>query len=378
MTFFKSSCTRIELINPNTILFPSRVYPIPKKKNGVNVPIKFYVSINHTNLNYFHLNPLQAFLPELLTLDGQIIQGDLVTNEVITNNLENNQNEQSNWWRVRPNCRTTFSLTARLFWQNNSLHLKIPTIPDYVLSSINRNYLWCFDALEAEIYQLRFILNTDVETKYVSESNISQEGNVQETSSEMLTTPWVNLHLVQTLSSDSRAIEVDGVLFKIEMPKSVLTIPSKLFRTKTDVKLGIHVTNNTSTILRFNQAHSIDIALISDDGKEINWLSEIMRPGLGKEPKYYSVKPGESAFFDLDGMLFWHHCQLQLAISNKSRGLRDCGYYYFSNLKRGTYQMQVTYHRSESRSRRSQEQVLETVWTGWVTMPFVEFHLVEP
>ncbi len=357
MTFDELNSTQVELINPNIIQFPTRIHPIPENKNGVNVPIKFYVSINHTNQEYFNLNSLQAFVPELLTSDGQIVQRHLVTNEIITNNLENNHNTQSNWWRVRPNCRTIFTVTASLFWQDNSLQLKIPTIPDSVLSSVNPNYFWHFDALEAETYQLRFILNTEVQI-----------------SSGILATPWVNLRLVQTLSSDSTAIEVDGVLFKIEMP-SVLAIPSRLFRTKANVKLGIHVTNKTSIPIKFNQSHSIHVTLINEDGKEINWLSDMIRPGLGKEPQYYLVQPGESAFFDLEGMLSWYWGQLQLAVSNKARGFTACGFYYFPNLKRGVYQMQVVYHRPVS-TRRLEENVLEKVWRGWVAMPFVEFRIV--
>ncbi|RUT08483.1 hypothetical protein DSM106972_016510 [Dulcicalothrix desertica PCC 7102] len=164
MTFDDLNSTQVELINSNIIQFPTRVHPISENKNGVNIPIKLYVSINHNNQEYFNLNSLQAFVPELLTSDCQIVQGHLVTNKIITNNLENNHNTQSNWWKVRPNCRTTFILTASLFWQDNSLQLKIPTIPDYyVLSSVNPNYFWQFDALEAETYQLRFILNTEVQ-----------------------------------------------------------------------------------------------------------------------------------------------------------------------------------------------------------------------
>lgn len=358
MTFDELNSIQVELVSPHTIQFPTRIHPIPENKNGVNVPIKFYVSINNTNQEYFNLNSLQGFIPELLTSDGQIVQGHLVTNEIITNKLENNYNQQSNWRRIIPNCRSTFILTASLFWQDNSLQLKIPTIPDSVPSSVNSGYFWHFDALEAKTYQLRFILNTEVQI-----------------SSGILATPWVNLRLVQTLLSDSTAIEVDKVLFKTEMP-SVLTIPSRLFRTKTNVKIGIHVTNQTSTPIKFNQSHSIDVTLINEEGKEIDWLSDMVRPGLGKEPQYYLVQPGESAFFDLEGMLSWYRCQLELAISNKARGFTACGFYYFPNLKRGVYQLQVTYRRPVSRARRPEENVLEKVWRGCVAMPFVQFRIV--
>ncbi len=81
----KTDGIHIEIINPNTILFPTVGYPIPNKKIGINAPIKFAISINNTSSNYFYLNHLQALIPELLTSNGQIIQGHLVTQYTLTN-----------------------------------------------------------------------------------------------------------------------------------------------------------------------------------------------------------------------------------------------------------------------------------------------------
>lgn len=75
MTYYELNGTCVEIVNPNIILFPTKIYLIPKKQIGINVPIKFSVSINHTNKNYFYLNHLQAFIPELLTTNGQINTG---------------------------------------------------------------------------------------------------------------------------------------------------------------------------------------------------------------------------------------------------------------------------------------------------------------
>ncbi len=112
MTYSEANGTRIEIINPNIIFFPTIVYPIPKKQIGINIPIKFSVSINHTNSNYFSLNHLQAFIPELLTSNGQRIQGHLVTDDLVNNQqskqLDSSQGRQFDWWRIRPKCRTSF------------------------------------------------------------------------------------------------------------------------------------------------------------------------------------------------------------------------------------------------------------------------------
>ncbi|MBD2729099.1 hypothetical protein H6G96_22985 [Nostoc sp. FACHB-892] len=384
MTVYESNGTSIEIVNPNTILFPTRIYPIPKKQIGINIPIKFSVSINHTNSNYFYLNHLQALIPELLTSNGQRMQGHLVTDDLVTNQQikqpDSSPSIQSDWSRIRPKCRTTFSVTAKLFWQDNSLQLKIPTIPDYVLDCFKSNYFWYFDALETKTYQLRFILNTDVRDICVSNSNINQEAIERETSSDILATPWVNICLVQLLSTDSNAIEVDGVLFKIDMPESVLTIHSKLFKAKTDVKLGVYITNNTSTTLCFYQLSSIDAILISDDGKPINWSGDPTKLAWkNNEQNYHLLQPGEKMFLDLHGKLFWYSSQLQFAIYSKTRSLNgESGSYYFHNLQAGAlYHLQVIYQVSELRARRLEEKVLEKVWSGRIAMPLVEFRLIK-
>ncbi|PHJ66158.1 hypothetical protein VF14_16470 [Nostoc linckia z18] len=379
----KTHGIHIEIINPNTILFPTVGYPIPNKKIGINAPIKFGISINNYTSNYFYLNHLQALIPELLTSNGQIIQGHLFTQYPVTNQQNkqpgSSQSRQSDWWRIRPKCRTTFFVTAKLFWQDNSLQLKIPTIPDYVIDNFRSNYFWYFDALDTKTYQLRFILNTDVRDRDVSSSNINQEAIERETSSDTLATPWVNLRLVELLSTDSNAIEVDGVLFKIDMP-SVLTIPFKLFKAKTDVKLGIYITNNTLSAICFYQLSSIEVVLISDDGKPINYSGDPTKLAWkNNEQNYYLLQPGEKMFLDLCGKLFWNSCQLEFAISSKTHSLNgEIGFYYFSNLKAGTsYHIQVIYQVSELRARRLEEQVLQKFWSGRIAMPLVEFRLIK-
>jgi hypothetical protein len=96
-----------------------------------------------------------------------------------------------------------------------------------------------------------------------------------------------------------------------------------------------------------------------------------LRAGTG--PKSYLVQPGQSALFVCDGTLDWLMNQLLLAIPNKSGG--NC---LFAGLKPGTYQIQLIYHVSELMANYLNEQILEKVWTGWIAMPFLEFHLVEP
>ncbi|MBN3871261.1 hypothetical protein [Nostoc sp. JL33] len=384
----KTDGIRIEITRPHPLLFPTSVYPIPQKESGVNVPIQLYVSVINDSSTPFYINLFQSFVPELVTLDERIIQQNLVTEEIITNtqlnkSLEYSHREEVGWWQIKPESSFGFRLAAKLFWQNNSLQLKISSPANYVFGSTGLNYFWCFDDLQANTYQLRFILTTEFQARYASKSDIITEKIARETSSKILATSWVNLRLVHPLSTDNNAIEVDGIVFKVEMQKSVLNIPARQTGTRTDVKLCIHIMNNLSTALCFYQVGSLKLTLIGEDGKEISFGSDPIKQvrDVAERQNYYLVQPKESEVFDLDGMLFWEYDQLKLAISNKYRhyftGKNTFDYFIGLNAG-GSYQLQVVYHFMERGVRQLEEQVLEKVWTGWVAMPFVEFRIVEP
>ncbi|MEH2322368.1 MAG: hypothetical protein V7K32_01945 [Nostoc sp.] len=387
MTSYELNGIRIEITRPHPLLFPTSVYPIPQKESEVNVPIRLDVSVINDSSTASYINLFQSFIPELVTLDGQIIQQNLVTKEIITNtqpnkSLEYSHREEVGWWPIRPESSFSFRLTAKLFWQNNSLQLKIPSPANYVFGSTSFNYFWCFDDLQANTYQLRFILTTEFQARFASKPDILTEKITIETSSKILATSWVNLRLVHPLSTDNNAIEVDGIVFKVEMPKSVLNIPARQTSTRTDVKLCIHITNNLSTALYFCQVGSFKLTLIDQDGKEISFGSDPIKQAreVVERQNYYLVKPKESGVFYLDGMLFWEYGQLKLVISNKYRHYftGENTFDYFIGLNPGaSYKVQVVYHFMERGVRQLEEQVLEKVWTGSVAMPFVEFRIVE-
>lgn len=383
---FEVDGVRMEITRPHPLVYPMSVYSIPQKDSGVNALIKLGVSIINNTPMPFHLNLFQSFIPELVTSDGQIIQGYLVTKEVITNTqpnklLENSQKQKTGGLQIRPESSFGFRLNAILSWQNNSLQLKIPS-PNNVLSSDNMHYFWCFDGLQAHTYQFRFILNTEDKPTDALESNLRQKTTISENRSKILATPWVNLRLVYPLSTDNTAIEVNDIVFKVEMPKSVLNIPARQTVTRTDVKLRIHITNNQSTVLHFYQVDSFELILIGDEGKEISFGSNPTKHVREAEtiPNYHLIKPQESAVCDLDGILFWDCGQLDFAISKKSPHYFTGAnaFDYFLDLQPGaSYQLQVVYHVIEQKKKQLEGQLLEKVWTGWVAMPLVEFCLVE-
>lgn len=377
----------MEITRPHPLVYPMSIYSIPQKDSGFNALIKLGVSIINNTPMPFHLSLFQSFIPEIMTSDGQIIQGYLDTQEVITNTQpnkspENSQKQKIGWLEIRPESSFGFRLNAMLSWQNNSLQLKIPSPTNYVLSSENLRYFWCFDDLQAHTYQFRFILNTEEEPTYVLESNLRQKTTISENRAKILATPWVNLRLVYPLSTDNSAIEVNGIVFKVEMPESVLNIPARQTVIRTDVKLRIHITNNQLTGFRFYQGNCFELILITDKGKEISFGSDPTKQVREAEtiPNYHLIKPQESTFFDLDGILFWDGNRLNLAISKKSPHYFTgaTAFDYFLELQPGaSYQIQVVYHVIEQKKKQLEEHLLEKVWTGWVAMPLVEFCLVE-
>ena len=348
-------------------IFPTRVYAIPKNQLGVTTLLKLPIRIRNNTSTRLDLNRYQPFIPELLASDGQTIPRLLVTDDSVANTQLNippqhHSPRKLQQWKIPPGFVAGISQTARLCWQNNLLQLQIPT------HHFGSNDFWLFDALQPGNYQLRFFLNIDRETTPVEDSKHKHS----DTGSEILATPFLNLRLVQPVSTDSSAIEVDDVQFKTEMPDTVLTIPPNLPYTSTPMKLGIRATNNTSTALYFEQFASLDLTLIGEDGKEIQFNQAQWRSRLGKESKYYLVQPGESALFVTDGTLDWFLNQLLLTIPNKSGGK-----YLSGGLKAGTYQIQLIYHVSELMANYLKEKVPEKVWTGWIAIPFVEFRLFQ-
>src|SRR4028119_1173791 len=348
----------IELVGPHPKVYPTRVYPIQKNLLGVNTSIPVIVRIINNTSTSFRLNQSQTFIPEVWTSDNQTRQrlldidypaasarqnrpldregtsGFAGLRPNLAPAIEQNETIKFDWWEIKPELPTIICITALLYWDNNLLLLKVPTIPDKFPRFVKPDNFWYFEVLPEQTYQLRCVFNTDRNTTPVSESDTKAARTAQETGSGLLASPFVNLRLVMPLSTDSSAIEVDGIQFKTEMPEPVLTIPSKCPGNQTTVKLGIRATNNTSTAFRFQQLDSIDLTLIGNDGKEIKWSSDLLRTWVGKGPNYYLAQPRDSALFVLDGRLSWHGNRLILGIPNKAGG-----FYYFYDLKPGPYHL---------------------------------------
>lgn len=126
---------------------------------------------------------------------------------------------------------------------------------------------------------------------------------VEELNSCELATSSINLHLAQTTSHDNKAIDANGVQFKIEMPKPILNVPFLLPGAKTSIKLCIRATNNTLVPLCFQRLSSLVPILKGDNGKIIEPDCDLMRLWVNEGPHYYEAMPGASTFFVLDSFI---------------------------------------------------------------------------
>lgn len=384
---------RIEISNPFLI-----VLPIPENRNGANTSVRLGMSITNNTSTPFRLNPYGTFIPELVASDGQAQHRQVFTDEPIASTKPNIpvlpglrsflarflsnlvhplglfETREIDCWFVEPGWPQVVPLTVRLCWQDNLLQLEGSTIPDDCQHPRRPNNSWSFDALHPGIYQLRFIYHTDRGTRPDSDPDTREEMG-----SGQLATPFVNLRLVEPVELDRTAVEVDGIRFETLVPDRVLTIPEKKRGVETYVQLGICITNNTLTPHRFSFYASLRPEIVASDGQIIRGgcLSNILIGPL--ESDFQLAMPGKSAIFFPDATLFWSkHDQFTLRVP-----AGDGGFWFFHDLKPSTYQVRFTYSNKNTeatiyRRESTDTKLIEGLWTGMVSTPFVEFCLVQP
>ena len=198
-----------------------------------------------------------------------------------------------------------------------------------------------------------------------------------------LTTPrYVEIGKVANLTSfestDSNVVEVDGVRFETLVPERVLPIPANRPDAKTPVKLGLRITNQTQKPVRFTRYDTLFPELLGADGRALqlegarNWS---FPPTVSDCPL---LQPGESATFFLDAKLFWQNNKLQLGGSDGFGG-----FWYFDDLKPGTYRIQIGYSISSMPGVSVYDPEIQTfrrltdLWRVPVATPLVEIHLVQ-
>jgi hypothetical protein len=395
--FLKIDGIHLRIWEPNLI-----VLPIPENRSDSSisveiVEIKVYL-INNTP-NPCHLNPYQTLIPEFLTSDDQVLQGQIILDELV-NELQSNILPQQGfgiWLRelvsnlsqslkrsetrvfdprlIESGKGISMTLALRLIWQNNHLQLQVINSPRYspILFSLLDKSLF-FDGLQLGKYQLRFIWGN------VGNSESSSDPQTREiVSAVQLATQFVNLRLVEPVGDHNSAIEVDGIRFETLMPERVLTLPEKKRGIKTRMQLGIRITNNTPTAVRFSFFATIIPQLVGADSQlhfQEYYRRRTKRP---LESDFPLVMPGENVTFFPYSLLYWRkRDQFVLKIE-----AGDGGYWNFDALKAGVYQIRLVYKNiyvtKEIYNReRMNPNLIEGLWTGMVSTPFIEFCLVQP
>lgn len=395
--FFEIDGIHLRIWEPNLI-----VLPIPENRSDSSfsvesVKIKVYL-INNTP-NPCHLNPNQTLIPELLTSDGQVLQGQIILDEPV-NKFQNNIPPQQGfgiWLRelvsnlsqslkrsetrvfdprlIDSGLQIPFTLALKLIWQNNRLQFQVINSPRYspiIFSLLDKS--WFFDDLQLGKYQLRFIWGN------VDKSESSSDPQTREiVSAVQLATQFVNLRLVEPVGDHNSAIEVDGICFETLMPERVLTLPEKKRGIKTRMQLGIRITNNTPTAVRFSFFATIIPQLVGADGQL--HFQEYYRRGT-KRPlnsDFPLVIPGENVNFFPYSFLYWR--KRDQFVLNIEAG--DGGYWSFNALKMGIYKIQLTYNNKDAMAEIYDRETMNTnliegIYTGMMSTPKIEFRLVYP
>ena len=405
-------------INMEIMLPDPTALTIPENRAGITPPINLGINITNNTSMSFYFNLYETLIPEIVTSEGQALQRQLVNEkpkaevqpnryrtgwagrltEFISNlNLSQEcyETREINYMLVEPRESKSITIDASLAWEDNLLVLKISTILDQFVEPIDFQNFWLFEPLLPGNYQIRFIYQHKCANRVIPEIDPLEITNVEESKSELLITPFINLRLVQPIEADSNAVEMDGVRFEILVPERVLSIPKNnlihkfLYLMKflspipidyssfiIPVQIGIRITNNTSTPLRFSFYLTLLLEIMGVDGLIPfggGWIS----PSEPSNSDFLSVMPGEDITFFPEAEI--------LGLWEEQFGLRtptgNGGIWVFEPLTLETYQVRLRYSSQQAIVKIYESVETYTtleVWSGQISTPFVGFRISQP
>lgn len=390
------------------------VLAIPENQPNTIAPVHLSVRITNNSLTPYYFNICGTWFPEIIALDGQVLPRHLAVDELV--GQESITEPSVRGWRIRfaqficnlirqpvrqyrkgeyidpslvfPGSSIVIALHAKLFWCNNLLRIKFPTI-DFYWNTLNQ--YWSFDLGTYGIYHLRFIYLNNSQTIVGSDLEMMESKIIQETKLSHLTSPFVNLHLVEPMKPNCSAVEIDGIRFETIVLNRVLSIPEKKSKKVLkspqetfcnegiSVEIGIRISNNTENPLHFSFYATCVPELISADG-------QIQAMGGGSdgyvfptESDFPLIMPGKCLTFFPEAIILCLRGNLLRLVFKSGSG----GYWWFDNLTYGIYQFRFRYQKlcksrsSDDTGDVSLEQILsETAWSGRVDTPFIELHLL--
>lgn len=184
--------------------------------------------------------------------------------------------------------------------------------------------------------------------------------------------------LISFESTDSNAVEVDGIRFETAIPERVWRIPENKPSATTPVRLGISVTNNTLTPLYFSFYSQMLPDLVGSDGQSLLSGGGSNRMPYPIESDFLLAMPGARVTFLREAKLFWDNNRLLLGYSDLRLGA-----WFYQDLKPGYYQVRFDYFSPEAQATYYKPETkqyigLQGIWTGRITTPFVDIRLVKP
>ncbi|MDB9518055.1 hypothetical protein PN466_13980 [Roseofilum reptotaenium CS-1145] len=382
-TLDRANGIHLEIWEPSLI-----VLPIPERTLPESISFGLWLKLTNQTVKPWKIDADKIIIPELITSDGKILErglntdhqkneantpykGDNLVNRVvysISSLIDDIARRGISW--VSPKTAIFISIAAKVCWEKDLLQLQLLTNRCQALNSS------CFDALKLGNYQLRFIYESSSnQTKYQPKEGILQLRNVKQRKGDRLTTPFVNLRLVETKPND-KAIEVDGIRFETTLPETVIRLPKKDNGIETSVPIGIRITNNSNTDFYFNFYNTLIPELITLNGEIIkkDYTSDFLKRMLLSDI-LLAVQGKSIDFFPNAKLLCKKNGKLKLKIA-----AGDGGDWSFNNLKAGRYWLRLTYKNKSVETRvedRNAKKIIlfKKLWRGMVLGSLVALDL---
>ncbi len=299
-------------------------------------------------------------IPELLRYSGQVLHPQKLK-------LLQNPLSQYSGMGIPPKKTLSCYLIAKLSWQNNLLQLQAT----FFYSSqvpINPDYFWSYEPVQRGTYQLRFTYLSPQGEFLFFDAHLVEISEVQASVTSLLTTPWVNLQLVEPVGTNKNAVEVDGIRFETVMPEGIWNISCfNLPDVSLSTQIGIRITNNKSIQETFCSKTTLIPTLIGAGGL-------ILGQNLGGGSHGW-VSPTESDFHACcrgESVTFFVNAHVEKRTDGLLNLIVDgtgYGYWSFNGLKSGIYQIRLIYR---SLTNQFMLNLFEDFWKGMVLYYFYD------
>lgn len=349
----------IEILEPGLIV-------IPKLSNVVATGFSSQINVLITNNQ---LTPF-PFVNHLLAIELVGRNTEALCTTLLDKQLPNN-----NYRGISIPFRRAIvrSLNTKILNMNDRFYFR-GVIYDSSKTRINPNSSWNFELLEPENYQLRFTYTSPVNTLFFLDLSTGEITKIESSEVKTFASNWVNIRLIEPVKDNQNVVEVEGVQFETLVPQPIFSIPSSQPTFKVPVQIGIKITNNTLTTLRFTTFDSLIPFLIGADGFiESQSYSGIHGFIFPTESDFRLLDPGHNlVLFPKIELVKQENDLVQLEIFGGGKTS-----WWFSNLRLGKYQIGFTYRALTEKPDFLPDLLFQNLWMGMVYTPFIDFLLIE-